>query len=612
MKRISYLIILIIGTLLNSCLDLLDVAPDGNLTMEDVWADPNKTAALVSACYDELPAFGWMFEAWDNIFTSCTDDAYASHDFTATFTGLMYRGQSSAEFHYLGNVMTYQPSSNNGGYWWNRYWQQIRKCMQIIEEIDKSVATETNKRRYKAEVRVLKAWFYLELIKFYGKLPILDTTVAYDADFSTLKRETVYDIVTKCIAPDCDAALATEELPWRIDNADNAQRTTKALAHAIKGTAYLYAASPLHNEGNDYWEVAYQVLGTAVSELKKHGYELFSKCTDPDRYGTGDEAAWYQYVSSEMDFPQNRDKETIWQKKAIEYDGTWYARYSYFFCYIGNGLDGATTSCCPTQELVDAFETRDGEPILDLRQPYLDERHLQPNFRPGTGYSDLNPYVNRDPRFYATVLKNNDIIPWSFGLPLTVESYVGGAHAINFDISVVNATRTGYFHRKMVVPGSSPTLAFNYPTHKYYRLAEILLSYAEAAAEAGHLSEAKTAADEVRARVKMPPLPAGLSQEDLILRIRNERRVELAYENQRYFDLRRWQRPDGNIEFQYKWATGMLIRKQPNGSFTYERVNTASEPRYNYETKDLLLPIPLTEASLLESVTGEKWQNPGW
>jgi hypothetical protein len=164
----------------------------------------------------------------------------------------------------------------------------------------------------------------------------------------------------------------------------------------------------------------------------------------------------------------------------------------------------------------------------------------------------------------------------------------------------------------LIVPGTSPTNNITYATHKYFRLSDLLLSYAEAAAEANRLDEAKAAVDEVRTRVKMPPLPTGLSKEDLILRIRNERRVELAYENQRYFDIRRWQNPNGNIESQYKWATGMLIRKQTDGSFTYQRVNTSSVPRLGYETKDLLLPIPLDEASKLESVTGDKWQNPGW
>lgn len=616
-KRIYYLIVvaaLVSATALQSCLDVLDVAPDGNMTMEDVLADPNKTGAFVSACYDELPAFGWMFDGWDNIFVSLTDDAWSARDGgPGTVTQMSYRGQASADFHPLVHNGTYIAESNNTGNWWNRYWQQIRKCSQVIELVDQSAAGESDKRLWKAEAHVLRAWFYLELVKFYGKLPVLEGSIAFDADFSVSRREPVYDVVVKCIAADCDAALAVSELPWRIDNVANVQRVTKALAHAIKATAYLFAASPLHNGGNNYWEETYQVCRTAVNQLKANGYELFTVCTEPAVFGTGDEAAFYQYVSREMDYPQNRDRETIWQKDSRRYDYIPYARPAWYFCYLGSEFDETIcASACPSLELIDAFETRDGEPILDLRQPYLDENHLRPNFRTGTGYSDLDPYANRDPRFYATVLKNGDVIPWRNGQPLTVESYVGGVHSITFDISKGLGTRTGHFHRKLVAPGASPTNWANYPSHKYFRLGELILSLAEAAAEAGHLAEAKTAVDEIRARVKMPPLSASLSKDDLILRIRNERRVELAYENQRYFDIRRWQSPDGNIEFQYKWSTGMLITKQSDGSFTYERVNTSSIPRMGYETKDLLLPLPLSEAALLEAVTGERWQNPGW
>ena len=139
-----------------------------------------------------------------------------------------------------------------------------------------------------------------------------------------------------------------------------------------------------------------------------------------------------------------------------------------------------------------------------------------------------------------------------------------------------------------------------------------MLDLAEAAAEAGHLSEARAAADEVRARSGMPALPAGLSKEDLILSIHNERRVELAWEEQRFFDLRRWQSPDSDLSETSNWFTAMIITKNGDGSYTYKRQNISGNPRGGWQNRDLLLPIPLTEASLLESVTGHKWQNPGW
>lgn len=592
-----------------SCSEILDVAPDGNLTMEEVLADPNKTGALLAACYDNLPDKSWNWWWCDNLLVSCSDDAWTSWDFFITSVAASYAGNASAASHPIRDGAQVTPFTNHkNNLYWERYWEQIRRCQLVIEQIDNSAASESNKQLYKAEARVLKAWYYSELVKYYGKLPILNESVSYDHDFSTSKRASVYDVVSQCIGPDCDAAISTTELPWRIDNASNAQRATKALAHAIKSTMYLYAASPLHNEGVDYWEEAYQVCKTAVNELKAHGYELFTTCTEPSVFGSGDEAAFHQLAVREMDYPQNRDKETIWQNRTASIRVAGHDN-----AYMGSGEDGSG-NCGPTpsQELIDAFETRNGEPILDLKQPYLDERHLQPNFKTNTGYDDQNPYKDRDPRLYATALINGAEIVWNNGNMLTIETFEGGKHAINFNTALVNVTRTGYFHRKMVAPNASKTNWQNLPLHKYYRLAEIILNYAEAAAEAGHLEEAKTAADEIRARVNMPPLPAGLGQEELILRIRNERRVELAYEQQRYFDIRRWQAPDGNIESLYKWSTGMLIRKQPDGSFTYTRVNTSSTPRMGYETKDLLFPLPLQEASLLESVTGEKWQNPGW
>jgi hypothetical protein len=138
-----------------------------------------------------------------------------------------------------------------------------------------------------------------------------------------------------------------------------------------------------------------------------------------------------------------------------------------------------------------------------------------------------------------------------------------------------------------------------------------MLDYAEAAAEAGHLDDAQAAVNEVRSRVKMPALPTTLSQAALILRVRNERRVELALNENRYFDLRRWQQPSGDLSKTCKWLTAMKIEKQTDGSFIYTR-EIPYGPRGGWQNKDLLLPIPLSEASRMQMNTGDNWQNPGW
>jgi hypothetical protein len=369
----------------------------------------------------------------------------------------------------------------------------------------------------------------------------------------------------------------------------------------------LFAASPLHNEGQNYWEEAYQIAKESVEQLKSNGYELFTTCTQPNVFGTGPAAAFRQLVNQNMDFSGTpRDRETIYQARSG-------GLFVWHIGYIGSNMPN-TYKCgtCPTQELVDAFETIDGIPVLDLKRPYLDENHLVPNYnKANTLYKTNDPYANRDPRFYETVLYNGSKIRWD-NKEVTVETFIGGAHAPSFDVTNRVSSRTGYYHSKMVTPGASGTNQINNANWKFYRLGGILLNLAEAAAEAGHAADALLAVNEVRARSGMPDLPAGLSQEELILRIRNERRVELAWEENRYFDLRRWQTPDGNLSETGKWFTAMVITKNSDGSFTYTRRNIPSSPRGGWQTKDLLLPLPLSEASLLESVTGQKWQNTGW
>lgn len=597
--------IVVLGTL-NSCSDVLDIAPDGTLTMEEVYSDPDKVGALLNACYNNIPQKGYVYWFYDPLLTACSDEGWSSEETQGTSVDQMYKGNASASSHPIRDMNDGHGAANNA--YWTRYWQQIRLCNQFLENIGTAtVNSETERARFTAEVHVLRAYFYSELIKWFGRVPIIDETIAFDADFSALQREPVYK-VAKFIAEDCDAAINSSELPWRITTEDEALRVTKALAWAIKSKMMLFAASPLYNEGEDYWEEAYQVNKMAVEELKKNGYELFTTCTNPSTFGTYDAAAFHQLVCQNADFSaEPRDKETIWQHRA---GGV----FVWHVGYIGSGMDG-TYKCgtCPTQELVDAFETTDGQPVLDLAKPYLDDKHLQPNYNTNNKlYDPEEPYKNRDPRLTATVLCNGDSLIWNNGEVVRVQTYVGGRHGIVLDPSERWFSRTGYYHRKLVTPQASNTNQINNSNWKYFRLGEIILNYAEAAAEAGHVAEAKAAVDEIRARVKMPALPAGLSKEEMVLRVHNERRVELAWEEVRYFDLRRWQRPEGNLNATCQWLTGMRITKNNDGSFSYQRYSISTNPRGGYLNRDLLLPLPLDEVSRLESTTGLTWQNPGW
>lgn len=631
MKLKKYIIGFCIPLLLTSCNDVLDMAPDGKIDFVDVFEDPIKVEAFLNSCYNNMPGKGtryfywnrgpvvWSDEAWDT-------DAEAEPTLSS---GRLYNGSASAGDHPIELPVAVE--AGNGNYW-DRYWVAIRDCNVFISEIDEAnVHNEKDRKRWKAEAYVLRAYYYHELLKWFGgSIPILREPVEFDADFSTLEKASFYE-VAKFIEDDCNHALETEELPWRITSGES-HRVTKAMAEAIKSKIMLFAASPLFNEGENHWEEAYQVNKISLKNLQDNGYELYSKLQYPQTYqsdvsffGADNDkyaALYNEYFTQGMSFGTSQtDLETIYESR--EGQGN-------IWNIDGVGAqDGFKTGTCPTQEIVDAYETNDGKTILNLQNPYKDEKHLEPNYNSdNTLYDPQNPYENRDPRFYASIYYNGSKRKalWNFEeSPNSPENYPGGIGNRTRIIATYvgepqtglhstrrSATRTGYYQRKFLHPNSgndNPVAGANW---KLFRLGEVILNFAEAAAEAGYLTEAIEAVNEIRARVNMPAISSELSQEDLILRIRHERRVELAFEENRYFDVRRWTDPNGNLSHTDKWVTAAEIIRDEDGTFTYGRRTVRSSARNNYTNKFLLLPIPLSEANRLEGVTGSKWQNPGW
>ena len=617
---------------LGSCKKALDMAPDGKLTLEEVFTDNIKVGAFLNSCYLNIPEKGtqywwysrgpveWSDEAWD---TEAESNAWL-------MSGSMYNGNASAAWHPVTNA-----SSNGGnGNYWQRYWNSIRNCTLFITHIDKAtVSNETNRKRWAAEAHLLRAYYYSELLKWFGAcLPIESYLYTVSDDFSKLKKASYYDVV-KFIMADCDVALNTPELPWRITTDGEAGRFSKAVAEAIKSKMILFAASPLFNGGKDYWEEAYTVNKASLANLEANGYALYNNVNFPQTYLSDiaflgpdknvNTALYNEYFCTTMAYSSNPvDKETIFQSPAS-------IGSNIYWDIDGVGIQGYKSGTCPSQELVDAYETSDGNPILNLANPYLDEKHTQPNYNSAnTMYDPINPYVNRDPRFYASIYYNGSkrYVLWGFNeAPGSFENYPAstGRRARNIGtyvnepssgISAGNrtGTRTGYFNRKFLQPNTGyENMAFG-ANVKLFRLGEVILDYAEAAAQAGHLADAVGAVNKIRFRAGMPNLPSNLGQDDLVLRIHNERRVELAMEENRYFDVRRWSLPTGDLSKTDKWITAMEITRRSDGTFTYNRRPVRTNERLCYTNKFLLLPIPLNEANLLKASTGVDWQNPGW
>ena len=444
------------------------------------------------------------------------------------------------------------------------------------------------------------------------------------------------------IIEDCDAALACDELPWRITTDSEAMRMTKAVAWAIKSRMTVFAASPLYNDGNNYWEEAYTVNKAAVQALESNGYALYNKVNQTAVWGA--ERAYLPntyaqlfneyFCNSGAYAADPADKETIYQ---LRDGGNW----DLANVDAPGAILGYKAGTCPSQELVDAFETVNGETVLDLGKPYLDEQHLKPNYNSSNFmYNHNDPYANRDPRFYATVYYNGSkrYCNWSTAAQKTSFENLGqGTGSMTRiittwdayqkeDGSIENAaeplmgrkvvgenirtnTRTGYYQRKFLHPNSGVEMRIQGARHKDYRLAEIYLNFAEAAMEAGHEPEAIVYVNKVRARVGMPGLK-GISGDALRQRIHNERRVELALEGNRYFDVRRWHKPDEDLSDTDRWVTAAHITHMNDGSYKYER--TTIKERQCYTNKWLKMPVPLSEVNNMRAITGEDWQNPGW
>lgn len=618
MKIIRYVGAVLLAAFAGQGCSLLDTTPDGRETLDQIFADHDKTAAYLNTCYSKLPTKGTSYYWVCNAPTALSDEGYlVSGTINDAIPAKMYTSGGTASSH---PVRDYSDDEN----YYSAYMLQLRYCTTFLQYIDKAgVNSESERARWRAEAHVLRAYYMLEMLKWFGAFAYEPNGYPDDYDYSTLKKRTVWELA-ELIDAECTAAIDTNELPWRIDNPSDVKRMTKALAWCIKSKAYLFAASPVHSEDYSadqkasHWKTAFQVNQQAVEALESNGYSLKTSVSNPRLY-TG-KAAAYKELFTSISLTSADDRETIYQATS---------RQNYIdHNYIGalNWPNNTTRAgVVPTQEMVDAYEVlnADGtvaEPLLDLANPYTATK--TPNYNQKAldlGYDPDDPYAApRDPRMEACIIRNGDKILWG-GELRTVETFVGGENGFSDDTSENRFTRTGYYYRKYIAPDVDATdNKVDAAPWKFFRLAEIKLNLAEAAAEAGELDVAKAQVNDIRSRVGMPALPDDLTQAEMILRVRHERMVELCYEECRYFDVRRWAEAFAGSQLYQQYfkipcerLTVMWITKNPDDTYTYERRtdllrNASTQPR------DVLLPIPETEANNLYSLTNKRWQNSGW
>ncbi|MBQ3659304.1 MAG: RagB/SusD family nutrient uptake outer membrane protein [Bacteroidales bacterium] len=597
MKKIYNLFILAFAALVisPSCSQLLEPEPYGLVDLDLVWTKYNYTSDLVStigkgANYES----GFPYAAY-------SDEAQAVVDRTPGG----YYSWYNVDF----NAATYIFSGNWGGIYNNL--RTIAFFLTNENKISFTNVTDLEREFWDVKAHFYRAWHYFTLMKRYGKGIIFTEVYDINEKFSGVKLNNVEQIADFIIQELdlCLAATEDESSPYTFRwTTPSFGAINRGFAWVLKARTAMYAASPLYyEEGSKYtWEYAYQINKQAVEALHAHGYKLFDRAPE-DNYAYG---VYDYYHLFDNDASRSIDKETILG------NGGRLSMWSNYGLPTTRGQ--ASCGICPTQELVDCYETIDGEPVLDLERPYLDAAHLQPNYNKNNHlYDPQNPYANRDPRFYGTIYYNGAPRYWSNPDSLRVWTYVGGNCGISDEPTSVFYTRTGYYVRKYNRDKSSEREGNQDGRAHNARLAEMYLNLAECACEAGHLEEASDYTSLVRERVGMPALPSGLTQDQLRLRIRNERRVEFAFEGTfRFDDVRRWKIIDQTEEH----VTGMrIIKDDATNTFSYNRFSFGTRTNKG-DDKYLLCPLPEDEVEKMKMNTsptddpedGDDWQNPGW
>ncbi|HTF29763.1 MAG TPA: RagB/SusD family nutrient uptake outer membrane protein, partial [Flavitalea sp.] len=467
------------------------------------------------------------------------------------------------------------------------FWTGIKDANVFLANIDGAaiVTNSKNKSRFKAEAQMLRAFYYLELIKQFGPMPIIDSSFESTFDFKTLTRPGFQEVVD-FIVHDCDSAIANPDLPLRLVIDAERGRFSKAVAYAIKSEALLYNASPLWNPTDDAgkWQAAAAASKTALAALTEGGQ--FALASD---YGN--------YFMNQSDISASpADRETIYEilARGGEHDLINFNDIPSKLCY--------KSGTNPSQELVDNYDMQaTGEPPIS---GYSDAEHLHPIINTASGYDENDPYSGRDPRFYATVWYNNAVYDNINGEIRPLEIYAGGREELKkIPPNRIN-TQTGYYLRKFRDPKLQVGQDANARWKKYH-LSEIYLNYAEAENEAsGPVAEVYDAINTVRRRASMPNLPSALTKEQMRERIRRERQVELAIEEHRFWDVRRWKILDQTD----KVVTGMEPVKGPGNTFTYKRF--VADSRSAWQDKYRIFPIPIGEVSNIPDF--DLNQNPGW
>ncbi len=513
-------------TTLNACSDFLEVGSKSQIPDDALWSTAENADLFLNNVYAGLPGPFTTDDPGEN----WTDNSMASRVGPAS-RNLMALSQ-------------YAP--NNAPSQWGNY-ANIRRANLFIEKVSASTLPDDWKSQRLAEARFLRAYYYMLLWMYHGGVPVItDVLNMSEQGDAVFRSRNTAEETFRFIADECSAIA--EALPLSAE----AGRATRGAALTLKGWCELVWASPLYNEGNERsrWEAA---ANTNRQVIDLDVYVLF-----PD-YNT-------------LHFEENNNNiEVIFDKQYLGGTSLGSSREGLQGPWMVGGIQRSWGNVNPTQELVDEYAMANGLPIDD----------------PASGYDPQNPYQDREKRFYQSIIYDGS--EW-LGFEMVMKQGVGSPNAT--DLSDINeATNTGYSLRK----GLNPHYAVNGPNLQnsgsfiIFRFAEVLLSYAEAQNEAFGPDESVYAAvNRIRERSELPPLKPGLSKEAMRVAIHRERRVELAFEEKRWYDLIRLRLAEQQLN---GTLHAMVIERGGNG-WVYRIVPAPGGQRSFDPAKNYLLPIP--------------------
>ncbi|MCS3170664.1 RagB/SusD family nutrient uptake outer membrane protein [Bacteroides thetaiotaomicron] len=514
--------------LLSACEDWLEIEPKDRFGDTTVWGSEENADMFLNDIYNQLPHLNNETQNLDQY----SDNSYVGAEWMNARTTI-YTGALSPTSWIPGPWDMWKWGRQNNDDAKGQY-ERIRSCNLFITKVTESDFSAEYKKERLAEVRFLRAWFYHYLWMAYGGVPIitevLDNNVSTDIFYPRETAQKTFEFIDK------ELDEIKDDLPPRRSGSDLG-RASKGAILTLKGWVELFHASELRNPGKDKkrWEAfaatLKDVIDLQVYHLQPTILDLWTEAT-------------------------NNNDEVIFDFQMSKQNGG--RREGLFGPVFVKGVQSSWGNMQPTQELVDDYCMANGLPITD----------------PASGYNKNNPYKNREKRFYQSILYDGSM--WQ-GEEIITRVGVGSPNEIDTS-SDSDVTNTGYYTRKTIdesVNGADNLQMSNgMANYIFFRYADVLLMYAEASLEAGDKPTAIEYLDMVRTRGdNMPSIgdtyPQGITENQLREIIRRDRRIELAFEDKRWWDILRWKICDGENGVMNKPIGGMKI-EDTNGDGVWE------------------------------------------